>query len=553
MKDTPLIVQSDRSLLLDVHHRDSEACRSDLIRFCELVKSPEHMHTYTITALSLYTASALGIGVDYILERLEFWSRFPIAESVRFYVEDMATRWGKVVLTEGDDPSYYILSVDSPRIKAELAGRPAVAKLLQNRDERSFVINAYHRGEVKLQLIKVGWPVDDRIPLKGGEPMDIALRNETSTGLPLSVRPYQEQAANALLGDMGPGTGFGVIVMPCGSGKTIVGMRIMERLATRTLIVTTNVAAVRQWRDELLDKTDLTEEMIGEYTGDRKEVRPITICTYQVLTWRKEKDGPFLHLDLLTNGQWGLVIYDEVHMLPAPIFKVTAELQAIHRLGLTATLVREDGREEEVFSLVGPKRFDVPWSELQAQGFIATAYCHEIRIELPQELEIPYAIANKRQKYRIASENPRKLEVIQALIEHHPEDFILIIGQYLDQLREIADLVGAPLITGSTPNARREELYHSFREGTTRILVVSKVANFAIDLPDASVAIQVSGSWGSRSEEAQRLGRILRPKNRSSFFYSIITQFSSEEEFAANRQKFLAEQGYAYEVEVWPH
>ncbi|NMA22259.1 MAG: DEAD/DEAH box helicase, partial [Spirochaetales bacterium] len=394
---------------------------------------------------------------------------------------------------------------------------------------------------------------DDRIPLKGGEPMDIALRNETSTGLPLSVRPYQEQAANALLGDMGPGTGFGVIVMPCGSGKTIVGMRIMERLATRTLIVTTNVAAVRQWRDELLDKTDLTEEMIGEYTGDRKEVRPITICTYQVLTWRKEKDGPFLHLDLLTNGQWGLVIYDEVHMLPAPIFKVTAELQAIHRLGLTATLVREDGREEEVFSLVGPKRFDVPWSELQAQGFIATAYCHEIRIELPQELEIPYAIANKRQKYRIASENPRKLEVIQALIEHHPEDFILIIGQYLDQLREIADLVGAPLITGSTPNARREELYHSFREGTTRILVVSKVANFAIDLPDASVAIQVSGSWGSRSEEAQRLGRILRPKNRSSFFYSIITQFSSEEEFAANRQKFLAEQGYAYEVEVWPH
>ena len=345
MKDTPLIVQSDRSLLLDVHHRDSEACRSDLIRFCELVKSPEHMHTYTITALSLYTASALGIGVDYILERLEFWSRFPIAESVRFYVEDMATRWGKVVLTEGDDPSYYILSVDSPRIKAELAGRPAVAKLLQNRDERSFVINAYHRGEVKLQLIKVGWPVDDRIPLKGGEPMDIALRNETSTGLPLSVRPYQEQAANALLGDMGPGTGFGVIVMPCGSGKTIVGMRIMERLATRTLIVTTNVAAVRQWRDELLDKTDLTEEMIGEYTGDRKEVRPITICTYQVLTWRKEKDGPFLHLDLLTNGQWGLVIYDEVHMLPAPIFKVTAELQAIHRLGLTATLVREDGRE----------------------------------------------------------------------------------------------------------------------------------------------------------------------------------------------------------------
>ncbi len=552
MKDTPLIVQSDRSLLLDVHHERSEECRSDLIRFCELVKSPEHVHTYTVTALSLYTASALGFTKEYILEHLDYWSRFPIADSVRFYVEDMASRWGKVILEESEDPASYRLVVATERIRAEILRRPAVAKLLRVVDAKNFLIDSYNRGEIKLQLIKAGWPVDDRIPLKEGEPVAIQLRDQTVGGKEFLIRAYQDQAANALLGDGGAGTGFGVIVMPCGSGKTIVGMRVMERLATRTLIVTTNVAAVRQWRDELLDKTELTADMLGEYSGDRKEIRPITICTYQVLTWRKEKDGPFLHLDLLTEGNWGLVIYDEVHMLPAPIFKVTAELQSIYRLGLTATLVREDGREEEVFSLVGPKRYDVPWGELQEQGFIATAYCHEIRVELPQELEIPYAIANKRQKYRIASENPNKLEVIQALIAHHPDDFILIIGQYLNQLKEIAALVDAPIITGSTPNTRREELYQAFRDGTSRILVVSKVANFAIDLPDASVAIQVSGSWGSRSEEAQRLGRILRPKNRSSFFYSIVTQFSSEEEFAANRQTFLAEQGYTYEVEVWP-
>lgn len=553
MKDTPLIVQSDRSLLLDVHHPESEACRSDLIRFCELVKSPEHVHTYTITALSLYNASALGYSTSFIMETLDRWSRFPIADSVRFFVEDMAGRWGKVILTEGDDPSLYTLRIDSERIRAELIRRPALAKLLRVRDEHSFVIEAYRRGEVKLQMIKAGWPVDDRIPLSGGEPISLSLRSTTRGGLPFEVRPYQQTAASAFLGDLGPGTGFGVILMPCGSGKTVVGMQIMERLAQRTLIVTTNVAAVRQWKGELLDKSSLTADEIGEYSGERKEVRPVTICTYQVLTWRRDREGPFLHLDLLTEGGWGLIIYDEVHTLPAPIFKVTAELQAIHRLGLTATLVREDGREEEVFSLVGPKRYDVPWSELEEQGYIATAFCHEIRIDLPKELEIPYAVADKREKYRIASENPRKEEVIQALLEHHPDDFILIIGQYLTQLKKIAALVGAPIITGSTPNNRRDELYRAFREGSIRILVVSKVANFAIDLPDASVAIQISGSFGSRSEEAQRLGRILRPKQRSSFFYSIVTRFSNEEEFAANRQKFLCEQGYSYEVEVWPN
>jgi DNA excision repair protein ERCC-3 len=551
MQDTPLIVQSDKTLLLDVHHPRSEECRADLVRFCELIKSPEHMHTYTLSAISLWNAAASGIKLETILDRLTYWSKFPIAESVYFYVKDMASRWGKVRLTESDDPRYYRLEVDSERIKSELSQRRALSKLLVLKDSRTFLLETYARGEVKLQLIKIGYPVDDRIRLSAGPFVPLALRKQTRSGKDFVVRPYQKMAADALLGDLGPGCGFGTIVLPCGSGKTVVGMEIMQRLATRTLVVTTNVAAVHQWMQEILDKTDLKEEQVGEYTGERKDPREVTVCTYQVLTYRPDKEGPFPHLDLLTKGNWGLIIYDEVHMLPAPVFKITAELQAVYRVGLTATLVREDGREDEVFSLVGPKRFDVPWNELQQQGFIAEAYCHEIRIDLPKELEIPYALGTKREKYRMASENPLKLEVVKELVNRHPDDFILIIGQYLDQLKHIADAFKLPIITGSTPNAKREELYRAFRDGSTRILVVSKVANFAIDLPDASVAIQVSGTFGSRSEEAQRLGRILRPKNRSSFFYSVVTRYSNEEEFAANRQKFLAEQGYSYEIEVW--
>ncbi|WP_321301484.1 DNA repair helicase XPB [uncultured Sphaerochaeta sp.] len=551
MRDTPLIVQSDKTLLLDVHHEQSEACRNDLVRFCELIKSPEHMHTYALSAISLWNASSCGVDASFILSRLDFWSKFPVPESVRFYIKDMGTRWGKVILSGSEDPRYYELWVENKRIRTELLSRQAIAKLLVVKDESRFLLEAYNRGEIKLQLIKIGYPVDDRIPLKHGPKLPFTLRETTLGGKSFSVRPYQRQAADALLGDLGPGSGFGTIVLPCGSGKTVVGMHIMERLTTKTLVVTTNVAAVHQWISEILDKTTLTKDQVGEYTGERKESKDVIVCTYQVLTYRPDKEGPFPHLELLTKGNWGLIIYDEVHMLPAPVFKVTAELQAVYRVGLTATLVREDGREDEVFSLVGPKRFDVPWNELQQQGFIAEAYCHEVRIDLPQEDEIPYAIGTKREKYRIASENKRKLEVVQALVDRHPDDFILIIGQYLDQLKGIANHFGLPIITGSTPNIKREELYRDFREGKQRILVVSKVANFAIDLPDASVAIQVSGTFGSRSEEAQRLGRILRPKNRSSFFYSVVTRYSSEEEFAANRQKFLAEQGYSYEIEVW--
>ena len=553
MNDKPLIVQSDRTMLLDVHHKDSEACRADLVKFCELVKSPEHVHTYTLSAISLWNAASSGVKSDYITERIQYWSRFPVSEGVLFYVNDIASRFGKVILSESENPMYYLLTIKGARIKAEMSARKNIAKMLVPNDEQSFLIEKYNRGEIKLQLIKLGYPVDDRIPLEKGIPVPMNLREKTRGGYKFVVREYQKQAAQALLGDLGPGSGYGTIVLPCGSGKTVVGMQIMSQLQTKTLIVTTNIAAVHQWRDEILDKTDLKREQIGEYTGERKEPREVTVCTYQVLTYRPDKEGPFPHLELLTKGEWGLIIYDEVHMLPAPVFKVTAELQAVYRVGLTATLIREDGREDEVFSLVGPKRFDVPWNELQQQGYIAEAFCHEIRVDLPTEMEIPYAVGNKREKFRMASENPLKLDVVKDLVKRHPDDFILIIGQYISQLETIAAMFGLPIITGSTPNAKREELYRLFKEGEIHILVVSKVANFAIDLPDASVAIQVSGTFGSRSEEAQRLGRILRPKDRASYFYSIVTRYSNEEEFAANRQKFLAEQGYSYEIEVWPH
>jgi DNA excision repair protein ERCC-3 len=551
MKDAPLIVQSDRTLLLDIHHKDAGSCRDDLIRFCSLVKSPEHVHTYHMDAISLWNAVALGLKPDEIIAMLDRWSRFPLPESIPFYVKEMAGRYGLLSMREDEDPRLCRLSVKSERIMKEILATRSVASYLSVADDHSFRLNRYDRGEVKLLLVKLGYPVDDRIPLKAGDACPMHFRTTTRSGKPFVLREYQKNATDAFVGDGKGGSGFGVVVLPCGSGKTVIGMSVMERLQTRTLILTTNVAAVHQWIDELKDKMDIPDEKIGEYTGDRKDAREITVCTYQVLTWRPDKEGPFPHLDLFTSANWGLIVYDEVHMLPAPVFKVTAGLQAIHRIGLTATLVREDGREDEVFSLVGPKRFDTPWDELEAKGFIAEAFCHEIRVSLPSELEIPYAIAQKREKYRIASENPAKMDVVERLIADHSGDFILVIGQYLDQLKEIAKRLGKPLITGSTPNKVREALYADFKSGREHVLIVSKVANFAIDLPDASVAIQVSGTFGSRSEEAQRLGRILRPKEKSSNFYTLVTRYSVEEEFSANRQKFLAEQGYSYDINVW--
>lgn len=551
MEDKPLIVQSDLSMMLDVHSPSAELARNDLIAFAELIKSPEHVHTYAISAISLWNAAAAGISVHEVLSRLQKWTRYAIPETVIFHIKELGSRFGCIQLLplEGDQ-EHWLLTIEQERFKKEIMARKQIFSMLTVHPD-GFLVPRYQRGELKLQLIKLNFPVDDRIPLEKGESVPISFKPVSSRDVPFVLRDYQRIAADSILGDGGPGTGYGTIVLPCGSGKTIVGMEVLTRLKTRTLILTTNVAAVHQWIAEIRDKLDIDPEDIGEYSGVRKEIRPITVCTYQVLTWRPDKTSDFPHMKILREGKWGLIIYDEVHMLPAPVFKVTAELQAVYRVGLTATLIREDHREDEVFSLVGPKRYDVPWSELENQGWIAEAECTEIRVPLPQDLEIPYAIANKREKYRIASENRDKIPIVKDLIENHPQDFILVIGQYINQLKTISKELEAPLITGSTANTKRDELYSRFREGKERILVVSKVANFAIDLPDASVAIQVSGTFGSRQEEAQRLGRILRPKKQSSHFYSLVTRYSSEEEFAANRQKFLTEQGYAYHVEVW--
>ncbi len=538
--EKPLIIQSDRTLMLDVRSEAANSCRDQIIAFSELVKAPEHVHTYYISAISLWNAASAGLGAAGILERLERWSRFQVPQNVVRYIQDVSSRFGKLVLLPGEDDSY-LLRIDDPFIsKAVSSDRSLSNVIVRTEDPQCFRIRKYDRGTAKLELIRRGYPVDDRIPLVKSENVPMNLN--------IPLRDYQKLALESILGDMGPGTGFGTIVMPCGSGKTVVGMGIMSRLQTRTLILCPNVVAVRQWISELRSKTDLSPDLIGEYSGEKKEIKPITVCTYQILTYRASKDDDFEHMKIVQNGNWGLVIYDEVHMLPAPVFKVTAELQSVYRAGLTATLIREDGREEDVFSLVGPKRFDIPWTDLSQAGWIADAYCIEIRVALASELELPYAVAGKREKYRLASTNPAKTAVIEALLSKHKGESIIIIGQYLDQLKEVQKHFGFPIITGSTSNSKREELYSRFREGTDKVIIVSKVANFAIDLPDASVAIQISGTFGSRQEEAQRLGRILRPKRKSSFFYSVITRYTVEEEFSANRQKFLVEQGYKYET-----
>ena len=542
MNDKPLTVQSDRTLLLDVHSPSADACRGDIIAFADLVKSPEHVHTYRISQLSLWNAISSGLTPEEILSRLEKWSKFEIDSRITFFIKDQAERYGDFILTELDE-EYLLLSVRRPVFALQLKAEDGLRNLLEPESGTTFRVKRMNRGILKARMIKLGFPVDDRIPLKKGLPLDIKLRST------FSPRPYQEDAVKALIGNGKNGSGYGTIVLPCGSGKTVVGILAAAALGTRTLILCPNVTAVHQWIRELLDKTELTPDEIGEYSGERKDIKPVTVCTYQIVTWRPDTDSDYIRFSLFRDGGWGFIIYDEVHMLPAPVFRITAELQAIHRLGLTATLVREDGREDEVFSLVGPKRYDTPWSDLEAEGYIATAYCHEIRLPLPEELEVEYAIAKKREKYRIAAENPLKIEAARKIIERHRDDSILIIGQYLDQLEAFREKMGYPIITGQTPNKKREELYSGFRDGSIKVLIVSKVANSAIDLPDASVAIQISGTFGSRQEEAQRLGRILRPKEKDSHFYTLVTEYTEEEEFAQNRQKFLSEQGYSYTIE----
>lgn len=579
--ENPLIVQSDKTLLLDVHAPLAEECRNDLIPFAELEKSPEHLHTYRLTPLSLWNASSAGFGPEDAVAVLEKYARYDVPQSVVMWIKEIASRFGKIRLIPGPvnlvpvkedsdkliEEKYLYLVAQSLPIYKELGALKEVKKIIwacdyvepedstNNKielsdDERQFCfcLRLTDRGTIKQLLLSAGWPVKDEVILTDGEPLDVSLRETTLSGKSLEIREYQKKSAAALIGDKGPGTGFGTIVLPCGAGKTIVGMTIMDLLKTSTLIITTNISAVHQWIGELLDKTNLTADQIAEYSGESKEIKQVTVATYQVLTWRPTKEGPYPHFSIFHQRPWGLIIYDEVHMLPAPVFRVVAELQAVRRVGLTATLVREDGCEGYVFSLVGPKRYDVPWKELERDNWIASAECIEVRIDLPAFKEIEYAVASVREKHKIASQNEEKNEIVKEIVELYPQDKILVIGQYLEQLDKIAKLLNCPIITGKTPNSERDKIYADFKKGVIRVLVVSKVANFAIDLPDASLAIQVSGTFGSRQEEAQRLGRILRPKERKARFFTLITRNTVEEEFGSNRQKFLAEQGYEYKI-----
>ncbi len=547
----PLIVQSDLTLLLDVHDPGFEEGRAAIGAFAALEKSPEHLHTYRMSALSLWNASSAGLSPSDVEAVLARYSRYEIPRDISFIVRDTMSRFGRIVLKELPAfPNRLLLACGDVEVRREIASSKKLQKWLEPAPG-GFEILLTERGTVKRELFKLGWPVKDEAPLAPGDPLAIRLRDSRASGGDFGLRPYQSDALGAFVGGGLPGSGYGVVVMPCGAGKTIVGMAAMAAIGRKTLIVTTNIAAVHQWMDELADKTDLAPDAIGEYTGAEKTVKPVTIATYQILTWRPDKNADFPHFDLFRREKWGLIIYDEVHLLPAPVFRVVAEIQAVRRLGLTATLVREDGREEDVFSLIGPKRYDVPWKDLERRGFIAEAYCREIRIPLPEEEQLRYSIAEPRDKHRMAAENTAKYEAVSELVENHPDEPVLVIGQFLDQLGRLAEELKAPLITGRTPNPERERIYADFKAGRSRVIVVSKVANFAIDLPDASVAVQVSGSFGSRQEEAQRLGRILRPKARNSYFYSLVSRYTVEEEFAANRRKFLTEQGYRYHIEAW--
>jgi DNA excision repair protein ERCC-3 len=534
----PLIVQSDRTVLLEVAHPAAEDARHDLAIFAELERAPEHIHTYRITRLGLWNARAAGHTAEDMLATLERYSRFPVPQAVAVDIAETVGRYGRLEIARADDGAL-TLTANDPAVLSEITRARKVAELLfEKRGDRTYVVQAWARGQLKQELLKLGWPAEDHAGYTPGTPHDIDL-DESAWHL----RPYQHQAIENFTRH-----GSGVVVLPCGAGKTLVGLGAMAATDTTTLILVTNTVSARQWRTELLKRTTLTADEIGEYSGQLKEVKPVTIATYQILTAKRK--GEYAHLALLDALDWGLVIYDEVHLLPAPVFKLTAELQARRRLGLTATLVREDGREGDVFSLIGPKRFDAPWKEIEAQGFISPASCFEVRVDLPESDRLEYAASADEGRYRLAATAPAKLRVVRELVAKHAGERILVIGQYLDQLDVLADALGAPSLTGSTPIAERERLYQEFRDGTTPVLVVSKVANFSVDLPEATVAIQVSGSFGSRQEEAQRLGRLLRPKESGlpANFYTLVARDTVDQDYAQNRQRFLAEQGYSYTI-----
>ena len=548
--ERPMIVQADHTLLLETHNPQFKDARNAIAPFAELEKSPEHIHSYRLHALSLWNAAASGHTLEEAEAALLQFSKYEVPNNVLVEMRRNFSRYGQLILTKEDERTLRLSSLD-PFIAAQIAKeKPVMAHIRQSLRKDVFLLDTEKRGIVKHALIKLGFPVDDQAGFQDSVALNIQLRQQTrATQQDFSLRAYQQQAVDAFVAS----GSHGVVVLACGSGKTVVGMATMAEVGMNTLIITPNTAAAHQWRSEVLDKTDLNEEQLGEYTGASKNIQAVTIATYQMLTHRNKKDGDMPHLDVITGHEWGLIIFDEVHVLPAPVFRAVSEIQARRRLGLTATLIREDGLEKDVFSLIGPKRYDLPWRELEKSGYIAEAHCVEIRVPMSEDDHMGHAVAeDRRQAYRIAAENKVKDVVAQALVGKHEGEGILVIGQYIKQLNRIAKHLGAPVITGRMPSEERERLYAAFRSGELRLLVVSKVANYAIDLPDASIAIQISGAFGSRQEEAQRLGRILRPKGgRNAYFYTLVSEDSEELKFARNRQRFLAEQGYDYSIQDW--
>lgn len=538
MPSGPLIVQSDKSLLLEVDHEQAAACRRAIAPFAELERAPEHIHTYRLTPLGLWNARAAGHDAEQVVDTLIEYSRYPVPHALLVDIAETMSRYGRLQLLSHPSHGLVLHALDQPVLTEVLRSKRAAGLFGARVDDTTVVVHPSERGHLKQVLVKLGWPAEDLAGYVDGEAHAIDLDDRE-----WSMRPYQAEAVETFWHG-----GSGVVVLPCGAGKTIVGAAAMAQAKATTLILVTNTVSARQWRDELVRRTTLTAEEIGEYSGARKEIRPVTIATYQVLTTKRK--GVYTHLELLDARDWGLILYDEVHLLPAPIFRMTADLQARRRLGLTATLVREDGREDEVFSLIGPKRYDAPWKDIENQGWIAPAECVEVRLDLPHHVRMAYASAEPEDKYRIASTAKAKTAVVERLVAQHAGEQVLVIGQYIDQLEHLAESLGAPLITGATTVNERQRLFEGFRQGEITTLVVSKVANFSIDLPEASVAIQVSGTFGSRQEEAQRLGRIMRPKadGKTAHFYAVVTRDTVDAEFAAHRQRFLAEQGYAYRI-----
>jgi DNA excision repair protein ERCC-3 len=537
--DGPLIVQSDKTLLLEVDHPRAGDCRRAIAPFAELERAPEHVHTYRLTPLGLWNARAAGHDAEQVVDVLLEYSRYPVPHALLVDVAETMARYGRLQLLKHPSHGLVLQALDVPVLEEVLRSKKVIPLVGTRHDRDVVAVHPSERGHLKQVLLKLGWPAEDLAGYVDGEQHPIELREEG-----WALRPYQSEAVEGFWHG-----GSGVVVLPCGAGKTLVGAGAMARSGTTTLILVTNTVAARQWRDELIRRTTLTEHEIGEYSGSRKEIRPVTIATYQVVTTKRK--GTYAHLDLFDARDWGLIVYDEVHLLPAPVFRMTADLQARRRLGLTATLVREDGREGDVFSLIGPKRYDAPWKDIEAQGYIAPADCVEVRVTLPDRERLAYATAEPEERYRLCATSPSKSRVVETLARRHAGEQLLVIGQYLDQLAELGERLDAPVITGETTVTERQRLFGEFRAGEVSTLVVSKVANFSIDLPEASVAIQVSGSFGSRQEEAQRLGRLLRPKGdgRSARFYAVVARDTLDQDFAAHRQRFLAEQGYAYRIE----